>query len=330
MNIDKQNIYLITGASGGNQGATGNTIAKLLLKNGAFVRAFVHKTDNRSDELKDLGAEIFVGDLLDFSSVNEAMINVAHTFFTYPVQEGLIKATVNFATAAKQNKVQTIVEIGHLHCRENSPSPRTREHWQCERIFDLTGIGIVHLRAAIFFANFLAFADEMIPGKGFLRLLTAIRGKPTLFLPTGNGEIKMPFISANDVALAAANILLNPLEHHGKTYLLSAELTTVKQLIHLLETYLNKRIAYKEISEKRFNLILKSKFADNDLLVQHLTVLWSQILTSKSVDELPMVLKQIENPNQISDTLKKLINKEPATLTDDLKGSLSWRRKIKD
>jgi hypothetical protein len=43
---------LITGAAGGPQGSTGRVVAGLLLQQGIPVRAFVHKLDARSDELR--------------------------------------------------------------------------------------------------------------------------------------------------------------------------------------------------------------------------------------------------------------------------------------
>ena len=53
---------LITGAAGGRQGSTGRLIAMLLLEQRLPVRAFVHKIDARSDELRRQGAEIVEGD----------------------------------------------------------------------------------------------------------------------------------------------------------------------------------------------------------------------------------------------------------------------------
>jgi nucleoside-diphosphate-sugar epimerase len=52
---------------GGAAGATGSAATKLLLERGFSVRAFVHKEDERSQKLQSLGAEIFVGDVLDFA-----------------------------------------------------------------------------------------------------------------------------------------------------------------------------------------------------------------------------------------------------------------------
>ena len=92
---------LITGAAGGQQGSTGRVIATLLLEHGLSVRAFVHKLDARSDELRQLGAEIFAGDLLSASSVQAAMKDVKRAYFTYPVADGLLEATTIFAASAR-------------------------------------------------------------------------------------------------------------------------------------------------------------------------------------------------------------------------------------
>jgi nucleoside-diphosphate-sugar epimerase len=92
---------LITGAAGGPQGSTGRVIALLLLEQGIPVRAFVHKLDGRSDELRQKGAEIFEGDLLNAASVQTSMKDVKRAYFTYPVADGLLEATTIFAASAR-------------------------------------------------------------------------------------------------------------------------------------------------------------------------------------------------------------------------------------
>src|SRR5271169_4962325 len=92
---------LVTGASGGAQGATGRLVTYLLLKQGIPVRAFVHKLDARSDELRQQGAEIVEGDLLDPASVQAAMKDIKRAYFTYPVADGLLEAATIFAASAR-------------------------------------------------------------------------------------------------------------------------------------------------------------------------------------------------------------------------------------
>jgi hypothetical protein len=58
------NPILVTGAAG-RVGGIGRSIAELLLKQGEAVRAMVRNEDRRSQSLRDTGAEIVTGDLLD-------------------------------------------------------------------------------------------------------------------------------------------------------------------------------------------------------------------------------------------------------------------------
>jgi hypothetical protein len=54
---------LVKGAAGGSQGSTGNRVTQLLLQRGLSVRALVRKIDERSERLRELGAEVGQGDL---------------------------------------------------------------------------------------------------------------------------------------------------------------------------------------------------------------------------------------------------------------------------
>src|SRR5580704_7715908 len=100
---------LITGAAGGAQGSTGRLVTGLLLKQGLPVRAFVHKLDARSDELRQQGAEIVEGDLLNPASVQAAMKDVKRAYFTYPVADRLLEAATIFATSARDAGVELVV-----------------------------------------------------------------------------------------------------------------------------------------------------------------------------------------------------------------------------
>lgn len=61
--MTEQHPILITGAAG-EVGSISGDIARRLIKQGYPVRAFVRTDDARAQALRDLGAEVFVGDLL--------------------------------------------------------------------------------------------------------------------------------------------------------------------------------------------------------------------------------------------------------------------------
>ena len=87
-------LILVNGATG----KTGIHVVPQLLEQGFPVRAIVHSLDERSQRLEELGAEIFLGDLLDLASIRSAMKNVKRAYFCFPTQnELLIEATTIFA-----------------------------------------------------------------------------------------------------------------------------------------------------------------------------------------------------------------------------------------
>jgi NAD(P)H dehydrogenase (quinone) len=78
-------LFLITGATGN----TGAHTVRLLRERGLRVRAFVHTLDDRAARLRELGAELIQGDLLDFPSVSAAMVGVSAAYLNYPIRPGV-------------------------------------------------------------------------------------------------------------------------------------------------------------------------------------------------------------------------------------------------
>jgi NAD(P)H dehydrogenase (quinone) len=72
---------LVTGAAGD----TGRPTVKLLLERGHKVKALVRKDDERARTLRDQGADVVVGDMLDISSMRKAADGVSSAYFVYPM-----------------------------------------------------------------------------------------------------------------------------------------------------------------------------------------------------------------------------------------------------
>src|SRR5690242_20429613 len=107
-------LALVTGAAGGNQGATGRKVAEMLLERGIAVRALVRSLDERAEQLRAAGAEVVAGDLRDIGEVAPALEDVDRVFFTYPVLDGLLDATAAMAAAARSAGVTRLVEVSQL------------------------------------------------------------------------------------------------------------------------------------------------------------------------------------------------------------------------
>ncbi|WP_166555004.1 NmrA family NAD(P)-binding protein [Mycolicibacterium sp. CBMA 226] len=268
--------YLIVGA-GGSHGATGNHVARQLLARGLHVRAFVRKVDARAEQLKALGAELAVGDLHDFSDVQTALDGVQHAYFTYPLADGLLLATANFAVVGTRTGLQSIVNMSQITARPDHGSPAARQHWLAERVFDWSGIGVTHLRPPFFLENLFNVAAPTVGTEA------------KMYLPYGQGR-HAP-ISGVDIARVAVGILTDPSPHHGKTYVPTgpAALTMTEQA-GVFSRVLDRGVEYVDIPVERWRQILSTIPVMSPYLIEHL----SHVAVSHQNGEFDVVTEVVE------------------------------------
>src|ERR1700730_6762835 len=161
---------LVTSAAGGRQGKTGRHISEMLLARGIPVRAFVHTVDERSEHLRRLGAEIFEGDFLDARAVRRAAQGASAIYFAYPVQDGLLDATAAMAVAARDAGISRLVNLVMLQSSPDAPTPRMRQNYLSEQVFEWANVGAAHIRATIFHENLASLARQSLPAEGAVRL----------------------------------------------------------------------------------------------------------------------------------------------------------------
>ena len=186
---------LVTGAAGGSQGSTGRRITSLLLEKGIPVRAFVHTLDARSEALRELGAEVVQGDLLDRDSVRTSLAGIKRAYFTYSVSDGLLEATTIFAMAAREAETELVVNNSQLQGARKAPSFRNMQHGLADRIFDWAKVGAVHLHAPPYYENVRALVRR------------SVAEQSTVFLPWGDGSATIPLVGGEDVSRVAATLL---------------------------------------------------------------------------------------------------------------------------
>jgi uncharacterized protein YbjT (DUF2867 family) len=241
---------LIAGATG----ATGSVATKLLLEKGFPVRAFVHKDDERAQKLKALGAETFVGELLDFRAVRRAFEGIKRAYFVYPIRPGLVQATAQYAQAALEAKAEFIVNMSQMTARPDALSDSALQHWLAERVFDWAGTPVTHLRPTVF-NEWLLYVRKGIR-EGQYRVP---------FGPTG----KSATISAEDQGAVIAEILANPEPHAGQTYpLLGPVELTQPEIAEIVSQTLGKPVRYEHITGAQW-VEEASKAPGNPFLIQH-------------------------------------------------------------
>ena len=252
---------LVTSAAGGRQGKTGRHVSEMLLKRGVPVRAFVHTIDERSERLSALGADIVQGDFLDIRSVQRAVEGTSAIYFAYPVQDGLMDATAAMALAARQAGVSRLVNLVMLQSSPDAPTPRMRQNYLSEQVFEWAGIGAVHVRATVFYENLGAMVRQSLPAQGAVRL------------PWGGENTVLPLVAAEDVARVAAGLLTGPQPAAGTAYPLIGATLSLTEIIATFARVLGKDVRYEEISDEEWRSNAAAR-GYNEHAIAHLSSLW--------------------------------------------------------
>lgn len=203
------NPILVTGAAG-RVGAVGRTVTELLLKQGKTVRAMVRREDERAQALRDMGAEVVVGDLLDLQSMHSVIDGCETMYFGMSVSDAYLAATVNVAAVAKHHRVKAFINmsqmtLSQMSITETTPSPQHKLQWLSEQALNWSGLPVVHVRPTVFLEGlFLLFSAGPVKESDQIRL------------PFGEGKTSP--VASEDVARVVAALLTGPQPHIGKIY----------------------------------------------------------------------------------------------------------------
>src|SRR3974377_1543306 len=154
----EQSPILVTGAAG-RVGAIGRTVTELLLKRGKAVRAMVRSEDERAQALRNMGAAVIVGDLLDLDSMHRAIAGCETMYFGMSISDAYLAATVNTAAVAKHHGVKTFVNmstmtVSQMSITETTARPQHKLQWLSEQALNWSGLPVVHVRPTIFLEGF--------------------------------------------------------------------------------------------------------------------------------------------------------------------------------
>jgi uncharacterized protein YbjT (DUF2867 family) len=200
---------LVTGAAG-RAGAVGRTVTELLLKQGRAVRAMVRNEDERAQALRDMGAEVMVGNLLDLDSMHRVIGGCERMYFGMSVSEDYLAATVNTAAVANHHGVKAFINmsqmtLSQMSITQTTASPQHKLHWLAEQALNWSGLPVVHVRPTVLLEGFfLIFTSD------------SVRESNQIRLPFGEGKTSP--VAVADVARVVAALLADPQPHIGRIY----------------------------------------------------------------------------------------------------------------
>ncbi len=204
-------MYLITGAAG-KVGGVSRSVVEILLEAGESVRAMVHREDGRAQRLRDLGAEVVVGDLTKPGNVIDAMTGVQRMFFNMSVSLDYLEATAIVCAAARElGGYDVIVNMSQMTVSQMTLTSAGESHqhwlhWLSEEVMNWSEMPVVHVRPTVFLDNplFTMLARRSVHDRGVLPL------------PFGTGRTSP--IAAVDVARVIVSLLLNPADRVRHVY----------------------------------------------------------------------------------------------------------------
>ena len=267
-------LVLVTGAAGGSQGKTGRHVSELLLERGVKVRAFVHKVDERSEHLRVLGAEVVAGDFLDYRSVKRAVQGASSIYFAYPVQPGLLEASTIMADCARRAGIKRVIDMVMLVSTPDAPTPRMRQNYLSEQIFEWAAVGAAHVRATVFF--------EQVR----MMMATTIATQGAIMLPWGSLDTVLPLVSGEDVARVAAGVLTSAQVKPASSYPVIGQVLTLGDAIKTISKVLGREIRYVEIPDQQWRDGALARGV-NAHAVEHLVELWRALRTNPRSFEVP-------------------------------------------
>src|ERR1700741_2330928 len=189
-------MIVITGATG----RTGSVTAEELIAKGAEVRA-VGRDAKKLEPLAQKGAEPFVGNVEDAVSMTKAFKGATAVYLVVPEdtsqpdlrahQERVSDSYAKAIATARVPHVVALSSIGAQHAEKTGPIVGL--HNMEQKLNEISGLNVLHLRAGLFMENLLLSIAPM---------------RSMGILPGGvKGDMAMPWIATKDIGTYAATRL---------------------------------------------------------------------------------------------------------------------------
>lgn len=189
--------FLVIGATG----IAGGEVARGLLERGESVRALARDAA-KAQPLKELGAEIVVGDLSEPKSLGAAFDAIDSVFLVTGIVENAAETGANAVNAARSAGTTHLVRYSAIGNSLDSPLALARDHAQTELDVINSGIPYTIVRTHTYMQN-LMIAAPTVASEGII------------YLPYRDGKVGM--VDVRDVGIASVEVLVRGGEL-GKTY----------------------------------------------------------------------------------------------------------------
>jgi uncharacterized protein YbjT (DUF2867 family) len=248
MNSEEGKIIVVFGATG----RQGREVVRHLIRDGWRVKGMTRTPESKkAAAVRALGAELVPADLDDTTTLESAFQGAYGVYTMQPPilgkPENEIQQGKNVALAAQKMKVQHVVYGSAGPEKVKTGIAQWDTKLEVKQAMMSLGLPLTILRP-------LAFMELMTDSSYYPNAIWYIWPKIT------GGDIKIPWISVQDVGAIAAKAFAHPAEFIGKDFVLSADVQSLDEF----------RAIYKEARGKypsRFPMpfFLFEKFAGKDI-----------------------------------------------------------------
>lgn len=276
---------LITSAAG----KSGFPATVQLLKDGYPVKILVRSRNEKVKQLERMGAKVVIGDITNYHDLLNALSGMQRVYYCHPFIPNLLNNTKIFIEAAKEAKVEAIVNMGQWLAEfDDQKSIHTIQTKEAYQLFQQSGLNVIHINPP-FFADNTFFVLEFATQLGLMPL------------PFGKG--KNPAISNEDLGLVVAALLKNPTPYIGqKLHPTGPKSLSAVEMAEIFSRAAGRKVFYIDIPEWMF---LKAGFAfAKDLGLDAFTI--SQVRHYMNEYKLNKF-----DAGGVTDVVKQLTGKEP-------------------
>ncbi|BAU26049.1 uncharacterized protein YbjT (DUF2867 family) [Aneurinibacillus soli] len=265
----------------------GSALLKRLIDLGVPARALSREPEKLRSQIEDLGQstiEIAAADASDPESLRRAFTGATQLFLTMSNSPRQIELETSIIRIAAEAGIEHIVKISSPAFEKSSPVAVAGWHGEIEKALCESGLTHTVLRPYAFMQNLLRFAPTIATQDAFFGSM---------------GDSPCNFIDCRDIADVAAEVLTNR-EVSGQIYTLTgSEVFSYPQIASKLSALLNRSIRYIDMDR---HVLLRS-------LIEHEHM--PSWLANHVVEIQAMSTVVPERP---TDTVKRLLGREPRTL----------------
>ena len=228
----KDSVF-VTGATGQQGGA----VARSLLRQGQGVRVLT-RNPSKAEALKNLGAEVVVGNLTDRTLLEAALKGVKKVFLmTTFFEEGMeaeVQQGITLANAVKEAGVDHLVytSVGSAH--RNTEIPHFETKWKVEQHIQKLGLSATILRPVFFMENFSTFFKPSSEG--------------ILMVPLPP-ETKLQMIGVRDIGEFGAAAFLRPSEFIGQAIDFAGDELTMPEVASHFSQTMGRSVQFKQMAD---------------------------------------------------------------------------------